>query len=126
MYFLFSRNDVLPIVMGAAPEDYARAAPPHSFIHVDEFETPKDLAEYLHKLDKDDDLYNEYFRYKGTGDIINTFYWCRICSMLHEAPNYQPIVYHDMERWWRGPGVCIGQARWRENKDRKEIIIDKY
>ena len=48
--------------MGAAPEDYARAAPPHSFIHVDDFESAKDLAEYLHVLDKNDALYNEYFQ----------------------------------------------------------------
>ena len=28
------RHDVLPIVMGAKPEDYARSAPHHSYIHV--------------------------------------------------------------------------------------------
>ncbi|CAG5121936.1 unnamed protein product, partial [Candidula unifasciata] len=56
------KHDVIPIVMGAAPEDYERAAPPHSFIHVDDFESPKDLADYLHKLDKNDDLYNKYFQ----------------------------------------------------------------
>lgn len=48
--------------MGAAPEDYERAAPPHSFIHVDNFASPKELAEYLHKLDQNDAMYNEYFR----------------------------------------------------------------
>ena len=124
----FFRNDVLPIVMGAAPEDYARAAPYHSYIHVDEFETPKDLAEYLHKLDNNDTLYNEYFRWKGTGSNVNTFFWCRICSMIHEVgENTHPVVYRDLDRWWRGPGVCIGQTRWRENaKARSKIIIDKY
>ena len=29
----------IPVVMGgASPEDYAKIAPPHSFIHVDDFE----------------------------------------------------------------------------------------
>lgn len=55
-------HDVLPIVMGARPEDYARGAPAHSYIHVDEFKGPKELAEYLHQLDKDDEKYNEYFQ----------------------------------------------------------------
>lgn len=121
-------NDVLPIVMGAAPEDYKRAAPYHSFIHVDEFETPKDLAEYLYKVDKNDTLYNEYFRWKGTGENINTFFWCRICSMIHEVgENNHSLVYHDLDRWWRGPGVCIGQSRWRDNrKTRDNVIINKY
>ena len=48
--------------MGARPEDYARGAPAHSYIHVDEFKGPKELAEYLHQLDKDDEKYNEYFQ----------------------------------------------------------------
>ena len=48
--------------MGARPEDYARDAPAHSYIHVDEFKGPKELAEYLHQLDKDDEKYNEYFQ----------------------------------------------------------------
>ncbi len=50
--------------MGARPQDYARSAPRHSYIHVDDFAGPKQLAEYLHKLDQDDDLYNEYFQWK--------------------------------------------------------------
>ena len=59
------RNDVIPVVMGAAPEDYRRSAPPHSYIHVDDFRSPKELADYLHKLDQNDSLYNQYFAWKG-------------------------------------------------------------
>ena len=50
--------------MGARPEDYAIAAPTKSYIHVDDFDSPKELADYLHKLDQDDQLYNEYFKWK--------------------------------------------------------------
>ena len=50
--------------MGARPQDYERAAPYKSYIHVDDFEGPKELAEYLKKLEENDDLYNEYFRWK--------------------------------------------------------------
>ncbi len=32
-----SRHDVIPIVMGARVEDYVKAAPEKSFIHVDQF-----------------------------------------------------------------------------------------
>jgi len=38
--------------MGAAKKDYLRVAPPHSFIHVDDFLSPKLLADYLHNLGK--------------------------------------------------------------------------
>ena len=50
--------------MGARPEDYAKSAPYKSYIHVDDFEGVKELAEYLHKIDQDDQLYNEYFKWK--------------------------------------------------------------
>ena len=48
--------------MGARLEEYQVVAPHNSFIHVDQFKGPKELAEYLDQLDKDDDLYNEYFQ----------------------------------------------------------------
>ncbi|KAK3581490.1 hypothetical protein CHS0354_031824 [Potamilus streckersoni] len=106
-------HDAIPIVMGAAPEDYSRAAPPHSYIHVDDFASPKDLADYLHKLDQNDHLYNEYFAWKGTGRLINTFFWCRVCAMLHE-PDRHPSSYRDIEKWWRGDEICINDY-WRNH-----------
>ncbi|XP_017762673.1 PREDICTED: glycoprotein 3-alpha-L-fucosyltransferase A isoform X2 [Eufriesea mexicana] len=105
-------HNVLPIVMGAHPTDYARSAPYRSYIHVDEFESPKELAEYLHRLDRNDELYNSYFRWKGTGEFINTYFWCRVCAMLHdERP---PKFYKDINEWWRGDGVCTTTS-WREH-----------
>lgn len=70
-------NDIVPVVMGAHPDDYRAVAPPHSYIHVDDFESPRHLADYLKLLDQNDTLYNEYFAWKGTGTFINTKFWCR-------------------------------------------------
>lgn len=109
-------RDVIPIVLGAKPEDYRRSAPYHSYIHVEDFETPKELAEYLMILDKNDTLYNEYFRWKGTGEFINTYFWCRICAMLH-APA-QPKVYKDMHAWWSGSGTCTSGS-WKKPLEKK-------
>lgn len=119
------QHDVIPIVMGAAPEDYARAAPPHSFIHVDDFESPEQLAQYLHKLDQNDDLYNEYFRWKGTGSFVNTFFWCRVCAMLHDTSR-ESHSYRDLEKWWRGDGVCIGKDNWRKRQRTSNFIVQDY
>ena len=42
VYFMYNfRHDILPIAMGARPEDYERTAPYKSFIHVDQFDGPK-------------------------------------------------------------------------------------
>ena len=45
--------------MGAQREAYELVGPPGSFIHIDDFSGPEDLAKYLHKLDRDDHLYNQ-------------------------------------------------------------------
>jgi glycoprotein 3-alpha-L-fucosyltransferase len=101
--------------MGAPPEDYEKSSPLKSYIHVDDFATPKELAAYLHKLDKDDKLYNEYFQWKGTGEFINTYFLYRLCAMLHD-PEMPRKNYDDVGKWWRGPAdTCVGTS-WREHR----------
>jgi len=46
-------------VLGAHPDEYKRIAPPNSYIHVDQFNSPKELAEYMIYLDKNDDLFKK-------------------------------------------------------------------
>lgn len=106
IYYLLGRNNVLPIVLGASPDDYRALAPPGSFIHVDDFTDPKQLADYLHTLDKNDTLYNEYFRWKVTGGFANTRYMCRLCALLHvnDVTNYVHW-YPDFYQWWE-QDVC--------------------
>lgn len=108
-------HEVLPIAMGARPEDYERQAPYKSYIHVDQFSGPKELGEYLLKLDKNDELYNQYFQWKGTGEFINTKFWCRVCALLHDpqdARSEEKRHYSDINQWWRGDGICSNRG-WR-------------
>ncbi|XP_055905668.1 glycoprotein 3-alpha-L-fucosyltransferase A [Eupeodes corollae] len=124
-FFVNALNrNILPIVMGARPEDYEVSSPHRSYIHVDEFASPKELAEYLNILDKDDELYNSYFKWKGTGEFINTYFWCRVCATLHDEEGLKkPRWYPDINDWWRGAGVCTNGS-WRNFKARKDIITD--
>lgn len=109
-------RNILPIVMGAPREDYEKFAPQRSYIHVEDFKSPKDLADYLHILDKNINLYNAYFKWKGTGEFIGSwkYLWCRICAMLHDK---QSILshqwYENVNSWWRGPGICTNKF-WRD------------
>lgn len=112
-------RDVVPIVMGARPLDYVRASPDRSFIHVEDFPSAKALAEYLHLLDRNETLYNEYLRWKGSGEFINTYFWCRLCAMLHAPP--LPKVYPDIGAWWAGPGTCRSD-RWRDFKPKQDPV----
>ena len=78
--------DVVPVVMGAA--DYANYLPKDSFLDVRDFEGPEDLANYLHYLNKNDDLYNQYIRNKNSmvcESLEEKVPWeCSLCRYLHE------------------------------------------
>ena len=126
----FDRNDVVPVVMGGRKQDYEAAAPPGSFIHVDDFDDVKDLANYLQHLMDNPKLYNQYFRWKGTGHFINTKFWCRVCAMLHsvigsglkargdtrrEGGMVEQRWYGDLEQWWRNNETCT-KGSWKDKE----------
>ncbi|XP_031620209.1 glycoprotein 3-alpha-L-fucosyltransferase A-like isoform X2 [Contarinia nasturtii] len=109
-------HDVLPIVLGARREDYERQLPYNSFIYAEDFDSPKDLADYLHKVDKDDELYNSYFQWKGTGEIHNPFedLWCRVCALLHDEYTMNtPHWYDDINKWFFNPET-MRRGFWRD------------
>lgn len=113
--------------MGAHPDDYKKLAPPHSYIHVDEFDSPRELAEFLHILDNNDELYNSYFRWKGTGDFIDTKFICRLCTMVQLAPSF-PMWYKNVSSWWRDD-VCVQRQsgqRWATWKDKTNASRPNY
>lgn len=93
---------LLPIVMGPRRQDYERLAPPNSFIHVNDFESPKDLANYLKQVASDDGLYLSYFQWKFVGQFVDTKFMCRVCAMLHQAhlKSSGRRFYSDIQSWW--------------------------
>ncbi|XP_050354776.1 glycoprotein 3-alpha-L-fucosyltransferase A-like [Nymphalis io] len=114
------QHDVVPIVMGARPPEYAAVAPHNSYIHVEEFAGPEELAAYLRRLDEDDTLYNSYFKWKGTGEFINTYFFCRVCAMVHASARRQRSAhYTDVQAWWRD-GACT-RTEWRATRDQHSL-----
>ena len=56
----------IPIVMGSPTiKDWAPTN--HSIIIAEDFESPKELAKYLHYLDQNEEEYDRYLEYKRTG-----------------------------------------------------------
>ncbi|KAH9374075.1 hypothetical protein HPB48_005344 [Haemaphysalis longicornis] len=96
--------------MGARREDYLAAAPYHSFIHVDDFASSKELAECLLLLIRDRTLYSEYFHWKGTGEFVSTYFWCRLCAMLHAPPPSRGGRTRDVSQWWT-EGACTAAKK---------------
>ena len=67
---------------------------------------------------------------QGTGEMINTKFFCRLCSLLHEPRSIKPgHHYEDFNEWWRGKGTCIN-GNWNKfyaalKKDREAGTVKK-
>ena len=57
-------HNAVPVVWGTMKSDYLRIAPPHSFIHAEDFSSPEELAKYLLYLNSNDTAYREYFKWR--------------------------------------------------------------
>jgi alpha-1,3-fucosyltransferase len=77
--------NVIPVVLGGA--DYSNYAPKSAYINVFDYESPKDLANYLLYLSGNETAYNEYFKWKQWIDTSNKnpfqAYICEMCIKLH-------------------------------------------
>ena len=86
----------LPIYMGAPNVNYFMPCT-KCILRTDDFKSPKHLAEFLLKLDENDDLYNEYFQWKND-DMRENFVKlyieqdncmktanCRLCEYLRKV-----------------------------------------
>ncbi|XP_075692881.1 3-galactosyl-N-acetylglucosaminide 4-alpha-L-fucosyltransferase FUT3-like [Rhinoderma darwinii] len=92
----------VPIVLGPPREIYERFIPSDSFIHVDDFPSAKDLANYLLELDKDTHRYEQYFKWRFRLQPIADVGWgiqyCKACVALHKAASYRTIP--SLSKWY--------------------------
>ena len=92
-------NDIVPIVMGGA--DYKALAIPNSYINVQDFASPKQLAKYLLYLDRNDTAYREYFSWKKRYQRIIPKRVCALCKQLHnKSLKTPPRIYQNMASFW--------------------------
>ena len=106
----FSRvSESLAIVMGGA--NYSQVAPPHSYVNVMDYDSPRDLARYLDELDRNDSLYLSYFWWKQhyTVRIGSQHSFCHLCDKLH-SPTEPTKSYANLRDWWNSSAQCE-QAR---------------
>ena len=65
----------VPIIMNGV-DNLQNLLPPKSYIDVDDFSSAKELAEYLIRLDRNADLYNEYFSWRSSYRCILNWIPC--------------------------------------------------
>ncbi|XP_078697695.1 alpha-(1,3)-fucosyltransferase 7-like [Branchiostoma floridae x Branchiostoma belcheri] len=123
------KHDLVPVVLGSPKSDYERFVPSNSFIHTDDFKTPRALASYLMYLDKNEDKYMEYFAWrnnppKNLPDYENQ--WCELCKKLVNVDPTERKVYNDLDKWWRGPNYEFCETMVVVSNIRKESDAVHY
>lgn len=91
------KQGVVPVVYGGRREAYERVAPPNSFIHISDFASIKDLAEYLLLLDKNDEMYNSYFKWRLEGTVEKVYpnlHPRSFCNILPKISKYSKPPVH--------------------------------
>ncbi|XP_026859526.2 alpha-(1,3)-fucosyltransferase 7 [Electrophorus electricus] len=90
----------VPVVLGPPRSDYEAVAPPHSFIHVDDFESTDALGRFLTELARDAERYKSYFAWHQSNSIKLYTDWkerlCTICVVYDKLPYHK---YQGLEAW---------------------------
>ena len=109
--------NTVPIVLGGG--NYARDLPPNSYIDIKDFNTPKDLANYLYILDKNNTMYNSYFHWKEHYEIKpnNILMGCFLCEYINKYWN-QSRVYKNMGAFWSVENRCKAPEVFYEHVDK--------
>uniref|UniRef100_A0A3P9Q1P0 Fucosyltransferase n=1 Tax=Poecilia reticulata TaxID=8081 RepID=A0A3P9Q1P0_POERE len=94
----------VPVVLGTTRENYENFVPRDAFIHVDDFKSPKELADYLLLLDKNQELYLEYFRWRRHFRVYIIDSWteraCHACDYLKRYKEYR--AFKNLNKWYWG------------------------
>ena len=61
----------------------------------------------------------------GLWTNINTRFWCRLCALSHDVERRGRSWFADVDRWWNGPGVCLGRkSHWTDAVHVPHVIGD--
>ncbi len=112
---IFAEKLRLPLLGNSVPvvisyPDIHHVAPPNSYINVQDFKSPRHLAEYLKYLDQNDKEYLQYYEWKkryriyGVGSLT-TGTFCQVCNFLHSTVK-EPQIVADIHEWFYSDSDC--------------------
>jgi hypothetical protein len=101
-----TRVNVIPVVMGSV--DYDAVLTPGTYIDVRDFGSPRDLADYLHYLDANDEMYSAIIRKRRSVDCLRLTPGtphCMLCHHLHLYRGRTQMVA-DIADFWSPSRRC--------------------
>ncbi|XP_034015465.1 alpha-(1,3)-fucosyltransferase 9-like [Thalassophryne amazonica] len=94
----------VPVVLGPPRPNYERFIQGDAFIHTDDFKLPKELADYLLLLDKNQEMYLRYFDWRHYFKVKKAIFWaehtCKACEYLRQHKEYK--TFNDLDKWYWG------------------------
>ncbi|CAG5866590.1 unnamed protein product [Menidia menidia] len=94
----------VPVVLGPPRQNYENFIPGDAFIHVDDFTSAKELAEYLLLLDKNEEMYLKYFAWRRHFKVKKAHFWaehtCLACDYLRRHKEYK--AFNNLDKWYWG------------------------
>ena len=83
-----AENPPVPVVMGPRKKWYEENLPNNSFIHVDDYDSPEELASYLKYLDSHDESYLRYLNWRQNyRRVCEPKVRCKLCEFLLKKDN---------------------------------------
>ena len=111
-YNVLATASAIPIVFGPSKSEYEAVAPPYSFIHVNDFKNPEDLADYMNYLIDNTTAYMEYFWWTSYYTVKRTELICSFCEKMYNlrssaaGQNTQTKRIEDFNDYWVNKADC--------------------
>lgn len=93
----------IPVVLGPTRKNYERFLPPEAFIHVDDFPSARELAQYLLMLRRRPELLMSHLSWRGKYRVHRPAFWsehyCTACKAVRRTRGTTNVV-KDLARWF--------------------------
>merc|ERR1711976_231561 len=109
------KKPIVGVALGAS--DYSKYVPKETFIDVRDFYSPKDLADYLLRLDNNNDEYNAILHKKKQYDINfdnEEKHICDICKAVYKS-RHKVDILPDAEEFYSPPKNCHTPKEFYKN-----------
>lgn len=94
----------IPVVLGPSRKNYERFLPPEAFIHVDDFPTVRELAQYLLMLRRNPALLRRHLDWRGGYSVHEPAFWtehyCMACRTVRRIRGRTDVV-KDLAGWFQ-------------------------
>ena len=126
-YNVLATKSAIPIVYGAKKHEYEIVAPPHSFIHIDDFKSTEDLADYLYYLTENTTAYMEYFWWTTYYSVKRTEKICSVCDTFYDmrSGKIETNRIDDFNKYWVQNSDCNNPKTfptWMKDQRQKTVI----